>query len=384
MIGICIKYFHENYGGMLQAYATTKVLEKRGIEYEIIRYKKKRTFIEKIRSVPRIFNRILLNDKYEELLKKIGEKKHPEFARNNRIRMEAFDKFRNERFEKLSEIYVGYDALCMGGKKYSAVVTGSDQLWSPAGLPTNFYNLQFVADGIKKISYASSFGVGNIPWYQKTRTKSFLNRIEHISMRENRGREIVKELTGRDVPTVLDPVFMLNCAEWENEIPFKRELEEKYVFAYFLGNNPKYRRAVSSFAEENNLKVVTLRHLDQYIVEDESFGDWAPYDVAPDRFLNLLRGAKYIFTDSFHGACFSIINSKNFVVFNRYHDNSKHSKNSRIDTLCQNLNLSDRRYTGDISEVVKNEIDYINVHNKVKELIKEANEYLDIALEGVS
>ena len=41
MIGVCIKYFHENYGGMLQAFATVKMLESRGIDYELIRYKKK-------------------------------------------------------------------------------------------------------------------------------------------------------------------------------------------------------------------------------------------------------------------------------------------------------------------------------------------------------
>ena len=49
MIGVCIKYFHENYGGMLQAFATVKMLESRGIDYELIRYKKKLTITEKIR-----------------------------------------------------------------------------------------------------------------------------------------------------------------------------------------------------------------------------------------------------------------------------------------------------------------------------------------------
>ena len=48
MIGVCIKYFHENYGGMLQAFATVKMLESRGIDYELIRYEKKLTITEKI------------------------------------------------------------------------------------------------------------------------------------------------------------------------------------------------------------------------------------------------------------------------------------------------------------------------------------------------
>lgn len=65
-------------------------------------------------------------------------------------------------------------------------------------LPTNYYNLMFVPDDTLKISIASSFGVKEIPWYQKKRTIQYLNRIEYISMRENRGSEIVKELTGRD------------------------------------------------------------------------------------------------------------------------------------------------------------------------------------------
>ena len=43
MIGVCIKYFHENYGGMLQAYATVSMLEARGLDYELIQYEKKRT-----------------------------------------------------------------------------------------------------------------------------------------------------------------------------------------------------------------------------------------------------------------------------------------------------------------------------------------------------
>ena len=144
MIGVCIKYFHENYGGMLQAFATVKMLESRGIDYELIRYKKKLTITEKIRSVPRLLNGVLLNDKYEAFLKRQGMKKHPEFAKNDAVRMKAFEKFKNIAFTKLSPEFCGYKALCEGAKRYDAVVTGSDQLWSPAGLPTNFYNLMFV------------------------------------------------------------------------------------------------------------------------------------------------------------------------------------------------------------------------------------------------
>ena len=74
MVGVCIKYFHENYGGMLQAYATISMLEERNIQYELIQYKKKYSIIGMLKSVPRLFNGVLLNDKYEAFLKNKGKK----------------------------------------------------------------------------------------------------------------------------------------------------------------------------------------------------------------------------------------------------------------------------------------------------------------------
>ena len=379
MVGVCIKYFHENYGGMLQAFATTKMLEKRGISYELIRYEKRYSIIQKIKFIPRLFNSVLMKDKKEALNKKLGMKKHPEFAKNDAIRMNAFHRFRDEKFTHLADISVGYENLCKDARKYDAVITGSDQLWSPAGLPTNFYNLMFVPDDIKKISYASSFGVGQIPWYQKKRTAQFINRIDYVSMRENRGKEIVKELTGRDVPTILDPVFSLSKEEWDEYIPVEKVYDEPYIFAYFLGENPAHREEVKKLAKEIGLKIVALRHLDQYVETDESFGDYAPYNVAPDKFLNLIRGAEYVCTDSFHGTCFSIINKKKFMIFNRYSDNSKVSKNSRIDSLCTNLGVTDRRFAGDIMNIRK-DIDYVDVFERFGKEMELTNSYLNIAL----
>lgn len=381
MIGVCIKYFHENYGGMLQAYATVSILESRGLDYELIRYQKKQTPIGVLKSLPRLLNGVLLNDKYEEFLKRRGLRHHKEFAQNETIRRQAFEQFVCRHFTKVSPVFVGYKALRKGAERYSAVVTGSDQLWSPAGLPTNYYNLMFVPNHIRKISYASSFGVKQIPWYQKKRTAQFLNRIDFISMRENRGQQIVKELTGKSVPTILDPVFMFDQKGWKQLIPVNQEEQGDYIFAYFLGKNSSHRKAVVQAAQKLSCKIITLRHLDQYVEEDENFGDLAPYDVAPDKFLNLLRGAKYICTDSFHGACFSIIHKKSFVIFDRYSDQCKNSKNSRIDTLCENLGLQNRRFrAGDeLAYRLTVPIDYKAVERRLETLQCEANHYLDKA-----
>ena len=170
MVGVCIKYMHENYGGILQAYATVSYLENQNIEYELVRYTRKKTVTEALKDVPRLFNAVWFNSRYEGIQRKLSLKKHPEYAKNNEVRMKAFSGYKKWAFKDFSDEYIGYAALCEGGKKYSAVITGSDQLWSPAGLPTNYYNLMFVPDDTLKISIASSFGVKEIPWYQKKRT----------------------------------------------------------------------------------------------------------------------------------------------------------------------------------------------------------------------
>ena len=386
MIGVCIKYFHENYGGMLQAYATVSFLEKVGVDYELIRYEKRYTPIAVVKALPRLLNGVLLNDKYEAFRKKLGKRMHRQFDACEAIRIDAFRRFKDTHFLKLSPVFTGYDALCLGAEKYDAVITGSDQLWSPAGLPTNFYNLAFVPDDIRKISIASSFGVSDVPWYQRNRTRRYLNRIEYVSMREERGAQIVKELTGREVPTILDPVFLFDQEGWQYLIPVREEIGEPYIFAYFLGDNPEHRKAVQEAADALNCKIVTLRHLDQYITDDENFGDFCPYDVGPDRFLNILRGAAYVCTDSFHGACFSVIHRKQFVVFDRYHTEFRLAKNSRIDTLCNSLNLTGRRFTNTIPLgcILREPVDYDSVYCRLDLLRKDTNCYLQEALARIN
>lgn len=94
MVGVCIKYMHENYGGILQAYATVSYLENQNIEYELVRYTRKKTVTEALKDVPRLFNAVWFNSRYEGIQRKLSLKKHPEYAKNNEVRMKAFAGFK--------------------------------------------------------------------------------------------------------------------------------------------------------------------------------------------------------------------------------------------------------------------------------------------------
>ncbi len=370
-VGICAVYNKHNYGSMLQSLATQKAFELCGFDCEMIRYKKKKNIAFYIKQFPRIFNRILMNDKRLVIQKKINMLFHKEAARENNIRNKAFDRFEKKYFTKLSQIYYGYENLKKGALNYAAVISGSDQVLSPGGLATHFYDLTFVPESIIKASYASSFGVKKIPSYQIKRTQYYINRMNYFSVREIAGQKIVKELTNKDVPVVCDPTFLFNADQWGEWIEKKSIVEGPYIFAYFLGPSQEHRDEATKFAKEHNIKIVTTHHMDQYVKADVNFGDIVLSDVGPEEFVNLIRGATYVITDSFHGTIFSVIHEKKFVVFNRYGKKAKISKNSRIESICSLLGLNDRRYNGDLCSQLDKEIDYKKVRentNKMREI----------------
>lgn len=80
-----------------------------------------------------------------------------------------------------------------------------------------------------------------------------------------------------------------------------------------MGNNPNQRDIVKELKDMTGMKIVALQHLDEYIPSDEGFADEAPYDVGPAEFLNYIRNAEYICTDSFHCSVFSILYKKKFL-----------------------------------------------------------------------
>lgn len=238
----------------------------------------------------------------------------------------------------------------------------------------------FAKDDAIKISFASSFGVKNIPWYQKKRTKQYLNRINFISCREESGCKIVKNLTNKDAVLVADPTMMFTGEEWNNIFPSTIKKPAKYIFSYFLGTSFEYRKQVLLLKEKTGLPIVTIH---QYIDADLNFGDEIIEGAGPIEFIDLIRNAEYVCTDSFHGSVFSILNHKKFIVFNRYSEKNAASKNTRIKSLCKRLDLEDRIYTGNINNIISKDIDYDKVDKKLDDIRKITNSYLNDAFKSI-
>ena len=100
--------------------------------------------------------------------------------------------------------------------------------------------------------------------------------------------------------------------------------------------------------------------------------------MGPEEFVNLIRHARYVCTDSFHGSVFSILYHKQFISFNRYGD-GMNSRNSRLDTLFRNIGI-DRRFHGDLFTEITSEIDYDAVDDKLEVLRRRSDRFIRRAL----
>lgn len=333
-IGCVIAYRkgQNNYGTSLQGYAMLKVIQRLGYEVEVINYIKNLTVIDKIRWMLNAY-RCGFATKLN-----VRNKSFPtEYKNNIRERTATVDSYKKEKLLPLFHDYIGYEALCKGSNNYDAIVVGSDQVWFPTGLPTKFFNLLFVDDSIKKIAYASSFGVQDIPKFQRKATGAYLDRFYKIGVREQRGKEIVEKLSHKHAQVVVDPTLLLSREEWEAEIvPCNIEDKEPYMFCYLISENEDARAKATELALQKGLKIICIRHLEKYRAVDETYGDFAPYNVGPNHFVKYIRNAEYVVTDSFHCTVFSHIFHKRFLTFYRS-SSGRNSRNSRIDSLISVL-----------------------------------------------
>ena len=379
-VGIVSCYFKNNYGSMLQAYATKRFLDNNNIPNETINIDGNKDFSKgkKKYYLSQVFNFSFIKSKLGMIKMKFDTKLNKKLGKNVAIRNKKYKEFRKE--FNLSRMSNTYDDLTkLSKERYSDILLGSDQLWLPVNVVADYYTLNWVPNDINKISFSTSFGVSTIPNKYNNLYKQFLKRINHLSVREDTGVKLIKEIAGLDAKLVCDPTILLTIEEWEEVASKERIIKEKYILCYFLGNNIEHRKFAERLREKTGYKIVSLNHADEYVKYSDAFCDIAPYDIGPREWINLVENAEYVCTDSFHGTVFSLLFNKIFFNFRRYSSNSKASTNSRLDSLLNIVGISNERIlTGleDVNKVLKYRIDFNKVNKNLSEYRKESKEWL--------
>lgn len=384
MIGLATPYKTQNYGTKLQAYAMQTIFSEIGYDTEIINYTHISSKKDKILT--------LLSPK--KLREKAKYKKATKKAVSNAVYAECIS-LRNNQFNKFvnnnlhtTRNFVNLDSLREYSKRYDAVICGSDQIWLPVHIRQNYYTLSFVPEGTRKIAYAPSFGISTVENSDKKLYQNSINNFDFLSCREESGCKLVHNLTGRDAQLVLDPTLMVNKKSWDKMSGNTPIVDGKYIFCYFLGQNPEHRKVVRKLSEQTGFKVVCIPYIEGYTESDDNYADISLYDIGPDGFINLIKNAQFVCTDSFHGSVFSTIFERQYFVFERFASGMKGSTNTRLESLLKSLKLEYRHIKcsdilPDWDKKIAKSIDYNKTNALLDNLKNESFNYILKALDGI-
>ena len=281
-----------NYGSVLQTFATQEIFRQMGLIPCVLNYKR----ITSLSIKRRVLEAVKDDSFVKRMVKSVvyffyfayQEKVFASF-RSQYLIMSKATLTSEEEFKKLS---IDSDIYC----------TGSDQTWNNEwyGHVLKSFFLTFVPKGIKKISYASSFGRLSLPEDEKQEVKKYLECYDAISLREESGVKLVEQLGVNGAVHVLDPTLQMNSDFWNQYI--KKPKDEHYVLVYQLNKHPWFNDFVELFARTKGLKIIRFG---AYIHQLFKSGK-LKFLPNPFAFPSYIAYADYVITDSFHATVFSL------------------------------------------------------------------------------
>lgn len=335
---------------MLQAYALQKVLGK-NYETQIIDYYASDVFDDYKLIKP-------FNKSFKKFIVSIF--RYPFYIR----RYKNFENFRKKL--KLTKYYSDIDILKKDFPIADAYIVGSDQVWNPkiTGGLDDAYFLNFGTSKIKRISYAASSGVGEMPAHLENEFKERLEKFSAISVREKKLKDYIEKVSNFKVSLVLDPVLLLTKSDWETEKNARKIIKQKFILVYSVDNsNELFYEVVNELASQTGYLIVFFDRVDKS--KKIRYPKKSCYNCGPSEFITLLNDAEYVVTTSFHALAMSIIFNKNFfAILSTYPD--------RLVTLIETLDLQNRIVTDfeGVRDLINKDIDW----KKTNEILEKMRE----------
>lgn len=361
-----------NYGASLQAYALQHYLETLGNDVEIIDFnpwfhcnRYNPFWVPRIGRIAKIIKTVPIT-KY--LLLPIKAYRDGMFKTWGRKR--RFDEFERIYYNLTPIKYYSSAQLADNAPEADVYIAGSDQIWNTFcenGNEPGYY-LKFGNKSIKRLSYAASLATSTIKEESRGFVKDSLSKFQALSVREDTGAQLLKELGFENISVVLDPVFLLKKNEW-SKLSIRGNnhglISQKYVLVYdFLGDDAQMISFIKDYAQQKALKIVSIT--DSSIRE---YADISINDAGPLEFLALIENAQCVISSSFHATAFSVIFEKEFYTFNL----KGHNNSSRMHDFLSSLGLLERLNPQKDSDTI---IDWEIVGNKLDRQRIKSQEFL--------
>lgn len=360
-IGILTLSASDNCGSLLQTYALQRVIEDLGHSVSVINFDSPQS--------REMYNVLPPNPL-----------KHPKRLVQSLFRLQRlkkqkadYNRFRKTYLRLTDEVFLGLDNVRKADGKYDYIVVGSDQVWN---IRMSDFDESFLLGWVqksKKIAYAPSLGGSDFSQYSdKEQLKKFLLSYQALSTREKKGQKAVFDITGRNIPVLADPTLLLAQEEW-NRLAETPLVEGEYVFYYsWAYNNQKLNNIVSEYAQRNHLPVYVINASKWLKRNPKQYGFTLAADGGPSAFLKLMRYARTVFVESFHGVVFANIYEKDFYFLD---DHSDDVIDPRLDSILTLFGRKDR-VVRKLEDITGEVIDYSAARTEKEQLVKQSIDYL--------
>ena len=238
---------------------------------------------------------------------------------------------------------------------------------------------------IKRVMYA-----GSTDWVEQGQNSiwqaianSELPKFSAVSVREAAGVAVCQPFTKSKVAQVVDPVMLMEPAELKAQADHKPQFKRDTLLCYMVN----VRQAEDLQLAKLDAIARTLG-CDLKIIGLQGTAGWVPkrYTLipSPTEFLGVVRDAKYIVTNSFHGAALAIIYEKPMICVSQRCE-AGHNQNTRQRELMNWTGLQNCLFEGEyaISAVVKtlgSKYDYDSVDGVVRDRRLKSALWLDTAV----
>lgn len=358
-----------NYGSVLQTYATDKLLKSIGHESQLIDYCSPR-FVESNR----------LNDEFRRF--KNPKKNNPIIKKLFYMIMSFSVKKQEKCFESFLEgalqttkEYLDIEELRADPPIADIYCTGSDQVWNSKG--NGFYERPFYLDfgdaSVKRIAFAASFGRSQLDQEELDQIAPTLQRYYAIGVREMSGISILNELGINHSANVLDPTLMLTPKDWWDMTSENSPFKKKYILVYEFNKSSNIGRYARELSKKTGLPIKRVT----YWYHERHKGEKCVCLPSVQQFLNLIRHAEYVITNSFHATVFSTVFQRKFAAVYPQHFSV------RLDDYLRLLEITDRHIDSpdDIGNI-ENAIDYNAVNEKLQNARNQSLQFLQKAING--
>ncbi|MFM5767963.1 polysaccharide pyruvyl transferase family protein [Aeromonas caviae] len=306
-IAILTQPLHNNYGGLLQAFALQHYLKCQGHDVRTVDF----AWNHKLRYFG--IKSIIGNAIRKYVLRRPIKSIFPVTEQQKRAIGQHTNRFTAEHIRTTQAIHSVEEFAYIKQYQFDAYVVGSDQVWRPAyspGMSAFFLSFLGKEDKAKRIAYAASFGVDHCDEFSSEQLVEYgklLKKFDAIGVREDTAVELCHKNFGVDAQHVIDPTLLLDkevyCKLVEQDRIHKNNGN---MMVYVLDKAPDKQQIIKAVAKE--------RGLTPFTVMPEQDGIYPPVT----QWLRGFMDAEYVVTDSFHGVAFSIIFNKPFVAIGNH------------------------------------------------------------------